>query len=189
MCIVENCDQPIYVKSLKLCTRHYNRLRTTGTTEDGPRARASLEERFWRYVDKRGVNECWPWTSKSQVEGYGTIGLGGRGTKKILSHRASWIIHYGEIPESDNYHGTVVRHICDNRLCCNPKHLRLGTQADNVKDMWDRSLIKGNAKFTEDEVRMIRASNKPTRYFVNKYNVHRSCIKDIRAKRTWKHIE
>lgn len=46
--------------------------------------------------------------------------------KMMLAHRASWLVHNGEIPE-----GKLVLHHCDNPLCINIKHLYLGTHQDN----------------------------------------------------------
>jgi len=68
---------------------------------------------------------CWNW-NKSTREGYGQITIDG---VHWTTHRYVATIIFGVIPE-----GHVVRHSCDNRLCCNPGHLRLGTHKDNWKD-------------------------------------------------------
>lgn len=186
LCSVDGCKNGVYAAGM--CSKHYNRKRTTGTTDDGPKARAGLEERFWKYVDARGKDDCWPWTGSGSL-GYGTIAIGaGKRGKKTLSHRLSWIIHNGPIPENDaEHHGIVVRHKCNNRLCVNPNHLELGTQADNVKDMWvNKSAPRGNARLTESQIASIRADPRSSRQLAPIYGVDHSHIRSIRNGRTWK---
>jgi len=68
-------------------------------------------------------------------KGYGSVRRNG---KKVGKHRAAYEDAYGPIPEGEGYHGTVVRHTCDNRNCINPEHMVLGTQKDNVRDAMER---------------------------------------------------
>lgn len=87
--------------------------------------------KFIRMPPDGDTSICWIW------EG-GTGGSDGRGYfsakgVKWLAYRLVYTLVYGPIPE-----GQVVRHKCDNKLCCNPKHLELGTQSDNENDKYDR---------------------------------------------------
>lgn len=89
--------------------------------------------RFWAKVDRRGgLFACWPWTAAASKEGYGRFKLNG---KLWSAHRIAASLREGGIPESDSYHGFVVMHSCDNPACCNPAHLLISTQAENVRDM------------------------------------------------------
>lgn len=184
-CKIKGCGGCIHVKSAALCSRHYNRLRTTGTTDDGPRARLSLSDRFWSKVDRKGADECWPWIGGSWTYGYGSISVGGREGPKTTSNRAAWRLTRGEIPE-----GMVVRHMCHNRACCNPSHLKLGSRSDNVHDMWSRppGEAKGNARLTEIDVAEIRASHQPPASLAQKYNVTKGHISAIKQRRCWAKI-
>jgi hypothetical protein len=75
----------------------------------------------------RGPDECWLW-DRSCHAGYATFRLKGR---LIGAHRAAFEAFVGEIPD-----GMSVCHKCDTPRCINPAHLFLGTQADNLRDMF-----------------------------------------------------
>jgi hypothetical protein len=74
---------------------------------------------------------CKEWTGTRTPDGYGRLHVGGRKFEKnLLVHRVTWEAEYGPIPD-----GMCICHHCDNRACYEVKHLFLGTQADNVRDM------------------------------------------------------
>jgi hypothetical protein len=86
-------------------------------------------EDFWsRVATSASIRDCWEWfsTRQSPNDGYGRIVLRGR---YVLAHRVSYVIAYGVDPGR-----RLVLHSCDNLICVNPRHLRLGVQADNGKD-------------------------------------------------------
>lgn len=114
-------------------------------------------ERFWSLVDKQGEDDCWLWKGNRTTGGYGTFILHGMHT---TVHRLSYWLATGEYPT-----GLVVCHRCDVQLCVNPKHLFLGTQADNIRDMNEKGRARfgilhgsdhGRAKLSDQDVREIR---------------------------------
>ena len=80
--------------------------------------------------------ECWEWTGYRLPHQYGRIL--GREKKLIGAHQAAWVLVNGPIP-----HGLWVLHRCDNRACCNPAHLFLGTRLDNARDMVSKGRSRG----------------------------------------------
>jgi hypothetical protein len=146
-CTIEGCTRTPHGRGL--CSVHYDRIRTHGETTD-PR-----ERKFWAQVDKRGPDDCWPWTGAVQGGGYGTFGAtGGR-----LAHRVAYEYVIGPIPKS-----LVLDHLCHtrdpqcsdgvscvHRRCCNFLHLEPVSRRENVRrgrsgDSWGYTVDPGPAK-------------------------------------------
>lgn len=91
--------------------------------------------RFWGKIKKDESTGCWNWTAHCMRQGYGFFSWKENGrTLHGRAHRIAYQKLVGEIPK-----GILVCHKCDNRKCCNPEHLFLGTHKDNYQD----SQIKG----------------------------------------------
>lgn len=125
-----------------------------------------LRDRLYGKTRVNPYTGCWEWQGYKR-NGYGRITTGSRtdGTRRTSStHRVSYELEYGEIPE-----GMEVCHKCDNPSCINPKHLFLGTRQDNVNDREakGRNIVQSGeanrmAKLTQKEVK--EARQKRARY-------------------------
>lgn len=140
---------------------------------------APISDRFWDKVDKSG--DCWLWTRGVHSTGYGWLSWNGANAK---SHRVAYELANGKIEKGDGYHGTVVMHTCDNRLCCNPAHLVAGTQAENMRDMQRKGRRKGvcagtangRAKLTSDDLAHIARDTRSNVRIAKDYGVSSSTI-------------
>jgi hypothetical protein len=138
----------------------------------------------WRRDDATG---CWIWTASVAGGGYGQIRLPSQ-RRNEYGHRVSWILHVGPIPADQQ-----VLHRCDNRLCVNPEHLFLGTQAENMADMVfkGRQLFgqrNNGAKLSDGDVRNILASRASPRWLAWRYGVQINQIYRIIRGDRWGHI-
>lgn len=79
----------------------------------------------------RSNNYNWLWS----------FSKGRRGCNLYKSHRFSYELHYGEIPD-----GMLILHSCDNKKCVNPAHLSVGDYAQNIQEAWDRGIRKYTEK-------------------------------------------
>ncbi len=74
---------------------------------------------------------CWIFQGHVTYAGYGHIRKGNR--KTVKAHRWAYEHFYERLDDKE-----LVRHLCDNRLCCNPLHLQKGTHKENMQDMVSR---------------------------------------------------
>jgi hypothetical protein len=79
-------------------------------------------------VDKNG---CWIW--QKYTDRYGILRWRG---KTVKAHWLSFEIFRHSVPQ-----GLSVLHRCDVPACCNPGHLFLGTQTDNMRDCASKGRI------------------------------------------------
>jgi hypothetical protein len=153
------------------------------------RTAKTLEQAFQQHFVIGAPGECWEWQGPLANTGYGRVSLSG---ERILAHRASYIIHYGEIGD-----GLEVCHTCYNHPCVNPEHLFEGTHADNMADMRHKGrshpgALTGGAKLSDDIVRIIRlerAAGVLQEEVASRHGVTRPLISMIENYRIWKHVE
>lgn len=94
---------------------------------------------FWSHV-RRDPSGCWLWTG-AEGDGHG-YGLFNSGDGTIAAHVYAFTLANPGV----HRRGLVVRHTCDVKLCVNPKHLIIGTQKDNVRDMDERGRRRNNPR-------------------------------------------
>lgn len=155
-----------------------------------PEMRESLKHRFSSKVKAGEPDECWPWIAKATAHyGYGRMTAGR--SRYLRSHQVAWALENGNIPE-----GAVIRHTCDYTACCNPKHLVLGTQAENVADATSRGrsskpprmIGSGHprSKLDDEKVAEIRRSSKTLNALAAEFGVSAKSIWRIRKHHQWK---
>lgn len=148
-----------------------------------------LHERLWEKVKIGSPDECWPFMAASNTHGYGRIGVGGREGGTTNAHRAAAEIVLGPPPRKNDQ----ARHLCGNRICCNPAHLAWGDQSANEGDKLlhgrdNRGERHGMARLTRDQVRAIRKrleGGSTMRSLGVEFGVSWQNIQEIAHRRTW----
>jgi hypothetical protein len=139
---------------------------------------------FNEHIQEENSDECWNWTGAKTME-YGTFErLYGRRRFIFMAHRLAWMFYHRK-PIPDGMH---ILHKCDNPSCCNPRHLFLGSQADNMRDR-DSKGRNGRAKLSKGDVYKIRrllSLGTLQRKIAKRFNVDRGTISAIKQKRNWK---
>ena len=132
MCSVGGCERDSATKGM--CAKHYLRFKRHGHTDNILDFGDPVERFHKKYVINPETG-CWEWTCYLHPKGYGIMRIGKYG--RVRAHRFAYEKFVGPIPE-----GMQVCHKCDNRRCCCPSHLFIGTAKDNVRDMWEKG--RGN---------------------------------------------
>lgn len=138
-------------------------------------------------VDRTGPG-CHEWT-KGKCQGYGRIRVG---NTVGYAHRMSMEIQIGRalLP------GECVLHSCDNTACVRFDHLRIGTNADNIRDRTERCRgVWGerhrSARLKAQDVREIRALldvGTLQADLATRYGVSNVAISNIKRRATWRNL-
>lgn len=151
-------------------------------------------ERFWGKVLRGAPDDCWEWQGSRARTNWPYGHFRFRGHTKT-THRLSYALHYGAIPE-----GMFVCHRCDNPPCVNPAHLFVGTHTDNVRDMHSKGRAattctegskNGHTTMDEDAVRSIRARyrlGESQSAIARDLGISQTTVSLMVLRRTWKHI-
>lgn len=150
--------------------------------------------RFWSRVDKSGTNGCWLWLGCTcgSTSIYGTHGYQG---KTYKAHRLAYELTHGPIPN-----GMLACHRCDNKLCVNPDHIFLGTQKDNISDMYRKGRnrnvsLRGEenhrSKYTTNQavdVKTLRLNGTSMKQISELTGVSEPAVNSICQGRVWRHV-
>jgi hypothetical protein len=161
-----------------------------GRAVGNPGRPASTPEVIWSKVDKRSEDECWNWLGYKNEDGYGRTWIEDVG---YYAHRVIYALAYPNTitlraPSRTSDSGFVL-HTCDNPSCCNPKHLFIGTHAENMADKVTKNRQN---KFPTDtgprcklsmsqarEIRKLRKEGVSARELAQRYEISLPSIKTL----------
>ena len=140
----------------------------------------SLEDALLKRLKSNVSTGCWEIDGYADKDGYGQV-------SNRRAHRLAYELFVGKIPV-----GMVVCHKCDNPRCCNPDHLFIGTQKENIADM----IFKGRRalrfgvkntqnKLNEEQVIEIFKSNQTQRQIAEKFKIDQSTVSNIKTGKIW----
>jgi hypothetical protein len=148
------------------------------------------EAQAWAQTAARYTgDDCLPWPFKANTYGYGTMGVGGKTVK--ATRYVCQLAHGAPVGRVD------CAHSCGNRLCCNPRHLRWATRAENEADKRlhgrdNRGERHGATILTTNDVLAIRAARKAGERngkLARQYGVSPGTICNIMSGASWAWLE
>ena len=143
---------------------------------------------FWSLVDIGEPDDCWPWIGNVGRGGYGRFRIG---ASKVGAHRVALSLEGPPQPLAPNDH--ALHGDCSDRLCCNPRHLRWGSNEENIADMLRlgrqaKGVGSGRNRLTEEVVRYVRDSNELGVALAKKFGVSTALISLVRNRKVWAHL-
>lgn len=166
-------------------------------------SRKQTPESFWSRVRRGSDDCCWAWEGAKTSSGYGSVSWSGR---VVQAHRVAYALVCGGVSLETGFrivgqakrYRRFVLHKCDNRSCCNPKHLFLGSMRTNLLDAYNKGRKRQpksahtNAKLSANEVRVIRAGYDAGGVrqvdLARKYGVSQRAISLIVRRETYKDV-
>jgi hypothetical protein len=135
------------------------------------------QHKFWDRLAITGLDDCWLWQGCVNNKGYGRLKL--KDITETYAHRAAYVLAVGCIPDD-----LQVLHTCDTPRCCNPKHLVVGTNDDNMGD----KVAKQRQARGRPQALAIKAMPGLQREIALKFGVTQMLVSKIKQGLVWKHL-
>jgi hypothetical protein len=150
-------------------------------------------ERFFNRIDFKYIDDCWNWLGPQQPIKNGNYGRISINYEEYKTHRLMYYLIYDSFdPEM------WILHSCDNPPCCNPNHLRIGTPADNSKDMVLKNRQAQGSKIPQSKLNeniicnilddVLIGNLTSIKQIMKKYNISQSAAYHIFDGIHWKNI-
>ena len=146
------------------------------TKSEFDNAMSKIKE-FSEEFDGGYIDLCWKWLKGVNSDGYGRMTISGKDSRV---HIFSCEAKYGRHRRQDE----VTRHLCSNKICCNPDHLEFGTPTENSRD----TLLDGSnkrLKLDRNKVENIRDSIESLEKLSDMYGVSETTIYRVKKRKTW----
>lgn len=137
----------------------------------------------FKHIDMHGGDKsvCWEWLGGVTGIGRPSFSLGGG---KITPYRLVYELIHGVKLERKE----IICHQCDNPVCCNPDHLKLGTHQDNMNEMKERER-HGLPHHTINAIRKLHSEGRQQTEIAELYGVHKSTIGRIVRNDAYQHVK
>lgn len=188
---ITDAAEVIEAKALDKPWKYFPKLRRCGSINLSARELWLLSNKIHENTLPEPNTGCLLWTAGADWDGYGATGFTG---KQVKAHRAAYILEYGDIPS-----GMAVCHSCDTPSCCNPAHLSLGTNQENIRQMISRKRNVfgervGTSKYTPvfvSEIKNLRRSGMSAQKIAALKNIPQSTVEGMvyGPKKSWTHLE
>lgn len=139
----------------------------------------ALADRFWSKVAKPiEPDACWNWIAGCFEDGYGAFSSGtttAGNNRVVKAHRLAFELLSGTTLPSK----TLLLHHCDNKRCCNPRHLYVGTYADNMFDRTTRGIHRPHHRINRintEELRRRRKAGERVKDLAKEFGVSRQHV-------------
>lgn len=143
----------------------------------------SNKSKIFALIDMKSgdSSQCWPWKQAPNSEGRPYWQHGG---KRRLAYHVTYELVIGDIPK-----GKLLRHKCDNPICCNPYHLELGDHQQNMDDMKQRERHGLPHHAVKAIKKLLAVKGSTHKAIAELYGVSRETITAIANSRTYKHVD
>lgn len=101
-------------------------------------------ERFRAKIHRSPDLDCWLWTGAISGRGHGRFWISDEPALVVIAHRFAWLIDQLEHDQDITAMPAVISHDCDNPICQNPAHLRVGDATTNRREWAARRDIPGS---------------------------------------------